>query len=187
VAADDVGETTLLCGREAAQGQGHGEGQAPGIQALFEFGGQPPRQQQPPFHPGLLVPQELGDGTGRQFVLLDQRGHDARLVHRATCLGRRVGLEQAGLAGDARDRLQHHRDLTQAIRPPLRQTLETVEDFEVPVVSRRHPQRQGRQVAVLVRAPAAQRSQRGTEPLDGNLQHQFHDASSAMGKIWYSG
>ena len=83
VPSDGVGETTLLSGRQAAQGQGDREDQAPGVESLLQLGGQPPRQHQPAFHPRLLAPQKLGDGARRQPVLLRQRGDYSRLVHGA--------------------------------------------------------------------------------------------------------
>jgi hypothetical protein len=161
VSADCVGETALLPGGKAAQSQGDREGHVSGVEAILQLGSQPPRQEQAPFHPSLFARQKLGDGVRREAVLLRQRGDHAGLIHGAGGLGRRVGLEQAGLAADPRNRLDDHGYLAQAIGTPLCQTLETVEHLEVSVVPLSHAQRQGSQVAVPVGASTAQRCERG--------------------------
>jgi hypothetical protein len=141
VAADRIRETALLPARKAAQGQGDREGHVPGVETILQLGSQPPRQEQTPFHPSLFARQKLGDGDRREPVLLCQGSDHAGLIHRAASLGRRVGLEQAGLAGDPQNRFDDHGYLAQAIGTPLRQTLEAVEHLEVSVVPVSYAQR----------------------------------------------
>jgi len=108
VAADRVGETALLLAGKAAQSQGDREGHVPGVETILQLGSEPSRQQQASFHPGLLAPQELGDGVLRETILLRQGIDHACLIHRAGSLRRRVGLEQTRLAGDPRNRFDDH-------------------------------------------------------------------------------
>jgi hypothetical protein len=187
VSADRVGETPLLRHGVAGQSQGDRHRHVAGVEAILQLRSEPPGQQQAPFHPGLLASQKLGDGAHREAVLLRQGSDHAGLIHRAGSLGRRVGLEQAGLAADPRNRFDDHGYLTQAIGTPLRQTLETVEHLELSVVPLSHAQRQGSQVAVPVGTATAQRCQRGVQSIDRNLLYERHGATSGRGRIWYSG
>lgn len=133
-----VGQTLLLGGIEGREVQRHGQGEAPRVEALTQLRREAASQEEPTFHPGLLSLEELRDCRRREPVILGKRRDHPDLVHGTGGLAGTVGLEESGLASDAGDGLEDHRDLPQAFGPPPGQALESVEDLEGAVLRRRH-------------------------------------------------
>lgn len=129
VSGDRLGEAHLLLLPEGGEGEGRGEGEPPGVQPEPQLGGQVPGEGKAAHHPPLLPPQELRGGGRRQPVVGGERRRDAGLVHGARGLPGGVGLEDPGLGGDARDRLDDDGDLAGPFREPPGQALEAVYDL----------------------------------------------------------
>jgi hypothetical protein len=187
MAADGVGQAPLLRRTEGAEGQGHGEGEAPGVQPRAELGREAASQKEPALHPGLPSSQELRDRRGRQSVLLGQRRDHPGLVHGAYGLSGRVGLEDSSFPHDARDRLEDHGDLPSTFGPPLGHAFESVEDLEASLLGWGDAKGQGGKRALSIRALAPQRGEAGLETIEGDIQDQVHRAESSTGRIWKRG
>jgi hypothetical protein len=187
MARDGVGELLLLAGRKCAQGEGHGESDATLIEGQGERRGELLRKDESALHEGPLAVEELRDGRGRQAVFLIQRGDDPCLVHGARRPPRRVGLEEAGLAGGPRDLLHHDRDLEEPFGLPLREALEAVEDGEGAVGLEGRSQRQRGERTLAVRTLPAQWRERRAQLGERHERDRAHATVSVTGRSWKSG
>lgn len=186
VADDALGQTLLLPGREAGQVvRGRGR-EAPGVEVARALGGEPLAEGQAPVHPAAPAAEHLGDLRGRELIVGGEGVDHARLVHRAHGALGRVGLEQPGLAQHAGERVgfHDHGDVDVALAAPARQPLEAIEDLVGAVADRGDPHGQRGQCGAGIRARAAERRERGGQPIDGDIEDWAHGRSSDSGRSW---
>jgi hypothetical protein len=187
MAHDALGQPFLLGVSKRRQRRRRGGREPTIVEVTSEFRGQPMAEGQAPVDPPSPVPEELGDLGGRELIVGGEGADHARLVHRAHGALRGVGLEHAGLAHDASNSvfLNDHRDVGVPLAAPAGQTLEAIEHL-VGAVSgrRRHPQGQRGQRGAGIRARAPEGSERGGQPIDGDVEDQAHGPSSASGRSW---
>lgn len=187
VAHDALGQPRLLAGWEAGQGaRGRGR-EPPLVEMATEFGGEPTAERQAPVHPASPAAEQFGDLRGRELIVVGERADDTRLVHRAHGAPGRVGLEQSGLAHDpgAGVFLHDHGDVGVPFAAPAGQTLEAIEDLVGAVTGRSHPQGQRSQRGPGIRARAPEGSERGGQPIHGDVEDQAHGCgSSVRGRSW---
>jgi hypothetical protein len=184
VAHDRVGQPRLLAARQARESSGRGGGQAPGIDVGGDVGGEAPAERQAAIDPGAAAPEQRHDPRRREVIVIGQRAHHARLVHRAQRAPRGVGLEQARLGHHAGGVFDHHGHARGALAGPLGQALEAVDHLVGAVPGRRHPQGQGGERAGAIRARAPQRRQRRRQLRDRQLAHAPHGGAGSTGNSW---
>ena len=184
VARDGVGQTRLLPARAGCEGVREGRREPAGVDMAGHGGREPAAQRQAAIDPAAAAAEQLGELHGREVVLIGQRAHDARLVHRTERAARGVGLEQPGLAHDAGRVLDDHRHLGLAVAGPGRQALEPIEHLVGAVADRGDAQGQRGEDAGGIGAGAAQGRQRGGEPLDRQVEHAAHGRAASTGRSW---
>ena len=186
VAHDALGQTRLLAGWEAGQGARGGGREPPLVEMATEFGGEPTAERQAPVDPASPAAEQLGDLGGRELIVVGERADDTRLVHRAHGAPGRVGLEQSGLAHDPGAGVFHdHGDVGVPLAAPAGQALEAIEDLVGAVGAGSHAQGQRGQGGRGIGAWAPERSERGGQPIDGEVEDQAHGCgSSVRGRIW---
>jgi hypothetical protein len=183
VAEEGVGQARLLRARERGEAVGGGRRELAGIDVPGQGGRQPAAERQAAVDPAAATGEQRGNLRGRELVVVGQRAHHTRLVHRAERAARGVGLEQPGLAHHAGGVLDDDRHVRVAVAPPLRHALEPIEHLVGAVVVRGDAHRQRREPARGIRARAAQRRQGGGEPCDRQVEHAAHGRSSS-GRSW---
>jgi len=127
MAHQSVGEARLLRARERGETVGRGRGQPAGIDVRGHDRHEPATEREAAVDPAAPAAEELGDLRWRELVVIGQRAHHARFVHRAERAARGVRLQQPGLAHDAGGVLDDGRHVRVAVAPPLRQALEPIE------------------------------------------------------------
>jgi hypothetical protein len=142
VADDRVGQPGLLAARQAGERGGRRRREPARVDVRGHRGRQPPAQEQAARDPAAAPAEEPADLRGREVILVGERAHDARLVHRAQGPAGRVGLEQTGLGDDAGRLLEHHRHAGVPLARPLGEALEAVEHLVGAIAGWSHPQRQ---------------------------------------------
>jgi hypothetical protein len=142
VADDGLGQARLLAARQGGEGDGR-RGRAPArVDVRGHRSRQPPAQEQAARDPAAAPAEKPANLRGREVILVRERAHHARLVHRAQGATGRVGLEQPGLGHDAGSVLDHHRHVGVALARPLGEALEAVEDFVAAVGASGYAERQ---------------------------------------------
>jgi hypothetical protein len=140
VLVDGLDERGLLLDRPRTQRVGQGHAEAPGVEPRLQRRRELLGQREPLHDPATFAPAGLGDGGGPEVLLVPQRPHHARLVHRRERARRPVGREQGGLLLHRRaHRLHEHRHALRAELPPAGQPLEPVEHLVGAVRGGRHP------------------------------------------------
>jgi hypothetical protein len=182
VAPDGIRQPDLIRAREGCDGRGDGQGQTAGVEAHGQLGNQVTGQGEPAIDPGLLASHEFGDGGGRELFFRRDRRDDTGLVHGAGGLLGRIGDEESGLGRGAGDRLDDDGDPPDPLTRPEGQALESVEDFEGPVLDGHHANRQRRQIGLAVGPPAAQRGETSPKPIDRDFLDEAHERLSSKGR-----
>lgn len=143
VLVDGLDERDLIVGGPRTQRVGQGHAEVPGVEPCLQRRRELLGQREPLHDPAALAPAGLGDGDGPEVLLVPQRPHHARLVHRRERARRPVRREQGGLLLHRRARRLHeHRHALQAELPPPGQPLEPVEHLVGVVRGGHHPQGQ---------------------------------------------
>jgi len=132
VPVGDLRQADLFLLAEGAEREGHGERQAPRVEARLELRGEPAEDRDPLVDPAGPVAEELADRFGAQAVLVDVRCDDAGLVHGARRPPGGVGLEHPRLVEERVDLLDDHRRLAQALPLTPPQPLEAVDHLVGP-------------------------------------------------------
>lgn len=184
VAQEGVGQARLLRARERGEAVRGGRGEPAVIDVPGHDGHEPATEGQAAVDPAAPTPEQLHDLRRRERVLVGQRAHHARLVHRTERAARGVGLEQPGLAHDAGGVLDDDRHVRGTVARPLRHALEPIEHLVGAVAVRGDAHGQRRQRARGIRARAAQRRQRSGEVRDRQLEHGAHGRASSRGRSW---
>jgi len=189
MAHDRVGQALLLAVREAGQG-GRGRAREPTlVEVARQLGGEAPAERQAPVHPASPMIQQLGDLRGREMIVVRERADHARLVHRARGASGGVGLQHSGLAHDtaAGVLLHDHGDVGLPLAAPAGQALEAIEDLVGAVPGRSHPQGQRGQRSCAIRARSSEGSERGGQPIEGEVDDEAHGRRSGSGSSWERG
>lgn len=186
VAPDALGQALLLGVGKRRQGIGSRGREPTLVEVSSQLGGEPTTKSQAPVHPGSPPAEQLGDLSGRELIVVRERADHTRLVHRAHGAPGRVGLEQSGLAHDtgAGVLLHDHGDVGVSLAAPAGQALEAIEDLVGAVTGRSHTQGQRGQRCAGIRARSPEGSERGGQPIDGDVEDQAHDRSSDRGRSW---
>ena len=182
--ARGIGELDLRAAIEVAQGDGHGQGDASGIETRLQFSCELSRKQETARHPRALPTEELRHRLRAQLILVDERGDHARLVHGARCPPSRIGIEEPSLQSDSSCRLDHDGHLALAFTGPPCQPLESVHDLVVAIARLRHPQRKRREVHLAVGATPAQRGETRAEAAERDELDRHHRRTPAKGRTW---
>jgi hypothetical protein len=172
VAREGVDQTRLLAARQRRDGDGGGGREAAVIDLRGHVGREPAAEGQPAIHPAPAAAEELDDLGRREVIVVGQRAHHARLIHRAQGAAGRVGFEQAGLGHDAGGVFDHHGHVRVPRARPLGEALEAVEHLVGAGARRRHAERQRGERAGRIGAGSSQRRQRGGEARDRQLDHE---------------
>lgn len=183
VAADGGGQGHLLLLAEGAELHGHRDRERADVEPPAEFGGQTPGELEPAGHPSFLSAQELGDGRRGKPVVVDQRGHDARLVHGPERSQGGVGLKEPLFSQDPLGGFDDDGHFGSPFFSPQGQALEAVENLEGFVGVLGDAKRQHRKGAVPIGSFAAKRLKIRSQRRDGDQAHERHGLSS-KGKIW---
>jgi hypothetical protein len=159
VAEEGVGQARLLRARERREAVRGRRREPAVIDGPGQDGREPAAEREAAVDPAAPAAEQLGDLRRRELVVVGQRAHDPRLVHRAERAARRVGLEQPGLAHHAGGVLDDDRHVRVAVAPPLGHALEPIEHLVGAVGVRGDAHRQRSEPARGIRARAAQRRQ----------------------------
>ena len=183
MAGDGVGQARLLRTRERREGVRGGGREPAVIDVDGQDGREPVAEHQAAIDPAPAMTEQLGDLGRGEVVVVGQRAHHPRLVHRTQRAARRIGLEHPRFAHDPRRVLDHDGHVRVPVASPLRQALEPIEDLVGADVGRGDPQGQRRERAPALGPRAAQRRQRGGEPLDRQVEYDAHRGFS-RGRSW---
>jgi hypothetical protein len=184
VAEEGIGQTRLLGARDRCEVVGGGRRESAGIDVRDDGRGEPTAEREAAVDPAAPAPEQLGDLWRGELVVVGQRPHDARLVHRTECATRGIGLEQPGLAHDADRVLHDDRHVGVARGRPVRQALEPVEHLVGAVAGGGDAQRQRGEPARGIGARPAQRCQRRHELRDRQVEDGAHGQSASSGRSW---
>jgi hypothetical protein len=185
VAHEALGQTLLLAVGEAGQ-VARGGGREPTlVEMATELGGEPTAEGQASVHPASPAAEKLRDLRGREPIVVSERADHAGLVHRAHGAPGRVGLEQSGLAHDPGAGVFHdHGHVGVPLVAPAGQALEAIEHLVGARPGRRDPQGQRGQRGAGIRARSPERSERGGQSIERDVEDQAHGRSSASGRSW---
>jgi len=184
VAHDGLGETRLLAAGNARQAVGGGGRKAAVVEVRGQLGGEVTTEREPAIHPGATPTRGLGDLCGGEVIVVRERTDHARLVHGAHGASWGVGLKHPDLAHETGGVLHDHGDVGVALAAPAGQTLEAIEDLVGAVTGRSHPQGQRGQGHRGIGARSPEGSERGRQPIDGDVTDEAHGRSSDRGRIW---
>jgi hypothetical protein len=159
VARESVDQPRLLGARERREAVGGGRREPAVIDVPGHDRREPAAEGEAAVDPAPPAAEQLGDLRRRELVLVGQRAHHPRLVHRTERAARGVGLKQPGLAHDAGSILDDDGHVGVAIASPVCQALEPVEHVVGAVAVCGDAQWQRGEHARGVRARAAQRRQ----------------------------
>jgi hypothetical protein len=172
VALDGVSQALLIRAWQHRQPTGRGRRQAPRVYVRGHVRREAAAKGQPPLDPAPAAAEQRGDLRDRQVIVVGQRADHARLVHGAQGPPRGVGLEETGLARDARGVFHDHGDVRAAVADPARQPLEPVEHFVGAGAGGGDAQGERGQWARRIGARSPQRRQRRGEACDRQLNHE---------------
>lgn len=134
VTQESLGQAWLLGAREPGETVRGGRGEPAVIDVPGHDGREPTAERESAVDPAAPAAEQLGDLRGRELVVVGQRAHHARLVHRTERAARRVRLQQPRFAHDPGGVLDDDGHVGVPVARPLRQTLESVEHLVGAVV-----------------------------------------------------
>ena len=179
VSVGDFHETGLILLAEGAERERHGEREPAGIEIRLKFRAEPAVQRESLLDPAGPVAEEFPDGRDAESVLIDVRGDDAGLVHRAGRPPGGVGLQQPRLPEKRVGLLEDHGNLPEAGLLGPAQPLEPVDHLVRPARLLPDPDRERRQRVPRVGSVASEACEGGLHLLDRDVPDRGHGPSKA--------
>lgn len=187
MALDGVGEPSLVGVGERTEGIRDRRGEPPRIHPDGQLGGELLGEGQAALRPSGASTEGAGDGMNREAILVRQRTHDARLVHRTGGLLGRIRREQPHLADEADGVLDDAGDALESVLLPLGEPLEAVENLVRAVLVRADADRHRSEPRVVVRVGPAERREGSAQGGDRDVDHEVHERGSSIGRSWNRG
>jgi hypothetical protein len=187
VAGDGLGQARLLGAGEGGEALGGRGGESALIDVRSQDRREPTTEGQAALHPAAAASEQFGYLRGGELIVVGERAHHARLIHRAQRAARSIRLEQTRLAHDAGRLLDDRRHVGVAGGDPARDALEPVEHLVAAVLARGDAHGQRGERARWIGPRPAQGRQRGGEVRDREVEHRGHGRRSSRGSSWESG